>query len=215
MKKVDSDALGLVWRALGLTGEGATVTEIPDGILDQVIDVGPIIRRGRTQASTTGLYTPVLRNIHGAADTQASSETPYLVDVADRIEPYPTPMPAQFDVWLLGASVHRLSGTGTLSAMLTVNWDSAHQGWGVDESGNAIVANVEKAIAIWDALFTVTVGVGVLNGSNGPWAKIGMRIPRSPTSTLIFRTTSSAVATYDCQLMLGVFPVGLGQDGLV
>jgi len=214
MKQVSSDALGLVQKAVGLAGRGAQITELLDGQLDQVLDVTSLIRRGRTQAATQGLYTPVLRNIHGAADSQASSAAPYAL-AAGEIAPWPVPVPDLFDVWLIGASVHQLSGTGTLSAMLTVNWTAAHQGWGVNQAGAAIVANVEKALAVWDALVTISVGAGILIGSNGPFAKIGLRLPRADDTTVIFRSTSSAIATFDCQLMMGIFPVGLGQDALI
>jgi len=212
MRRVNSDALGTVWKALGLTGQGAELTEMPDGILDQVVDVGPMIRRGRTQATTEGIYTPVLRNIHTDAESLSSSVTPY--DVPGAIAPYPSPMPQQFDVWLLGASVHLLSGAGTLSAFLTVNWVAANQGWGIDDSAAPIGAvNIEKAVARWDAIATVTVGVGLQPDGN-PWARLGVRLPRAAATSIIFRSKSSVTATFDCQLMIGVFPVGMGQDGL-
>jgi len=211
MISIDSDALGLINKSLGVTGRGAPVTELLDGEVNQTLDIAPIVRRSRTQAATDGLYRCVLRNVHGAANTITSSETPYNIAVG-RIAPYPNPMPPQFDIWLLWASLLQVSGSGTLSAVLSLAVPT--QGWGIDDSGVAVVSALTQTIAAWDALFAVTVTIGLQQG-NGPLAKIGLRLPRDLATNLLFRSTSSAVATFECQFLLGVFPVGLGQDGVI
>lgn len=211
MKRVDSDALGIVTKALGLTGRGAAITEFLDAQLDQTLDVLPLVRRGRTQAGTEGIFTGVLQNVHGAANSLTTSVNPYNI-ATGRIAPYPDPVPAQFDIWLLAAVVRQNSGTGTLSAVL--DFQSNVQGWGVDDSGVAVVATLTQPLAFWDAVAVEGITFGLRNGARGPYARLGIRLPRFGDPVLTFRSTSSAVATFSCQVVLGVFPVSLGQDGL-
>lgn len=216
MKKIDSDALGVLNKALGLTGSGSPITELADGIVDQALDVVPAIRRGRTQAGSEGIYTAIMQNVHPGADVLTTQVDPYEVGATARIAPYPDPMPAQFDIWLLSAAMRRVSGAGSLNGgTLSLQYGSAQQGWGIDDSDVAVVESAPVHLAFWDALGSVGITFGILNGARGPFARLGIRLPRSVNGNLIYRTESSAAATFQCQLQLGVFPTSLGQDGLV
>lgn len=214
MKRVESDALDIVARAFGLTGEGTPgPTEFLDKELVQVVDVVPAIRRGRTQAGTAGTYWGVLRNIHGAADTQTSVIIPY--DIATgAIAPFPAPMPRGFDIWLLAAAVDQLSGTGTFTGALFISTVGS-QGFGIDSASAAVVVTTPLVLAHWDSVITQTHTFG-LQESGNPWVRLGMRLPRNDASdaALTFSSTSSAIATFDLYLLIGVFPTALGQDML-
>lgn len=214
MKTVDSDALGVISKALGLTGAGSPITEFLDGQLDQVLDVGPVVRRGRTQAGSEGIYNGIMRTVHAGAGELNVTLRPYEVATGG-IAPYPVPMPAQFDVWLLNASLRRVSGTGTVTADLAIRYAASQQGWGVDDSGNAIVISEEKVVAYWDTIIA-TMGVEFVNSINGgPLVRIGLRLPRHVDNRFVLRVNASALATYDCQITTGVFPIALGQDGIL
>jgi len=212
MKKVDSDVLGVVNRALGLSGVGAPLTEFTDGTLEQVISVNDLARRGRTQAGTSGLYYGVMENDHTDAETLISQFQPYTA-ATGAIAPYPSPMPAGFDVWIIGAAVDQVSGTGTLEAALFIDPPAANQGWGIDDSGAAVIAADGFAIARWNGLATATREFG-LQADGLPWARIGMRMMRPPLSNAVlqFSSVSSATSVFRCYITIGVFPVGLGQD---
>ena len=69
MKRIDSDALGILTKALGLTGAGSQLTELADGVVDQALDVVPIVRRGRVIGASEGLFTAIMRNVHTDAET--------------------------------------------------------------------------------------------------------------------------------------------------
>lgn len=213
-KKIDSDALEDVNLALGLTGAGAPITELTDGVVDQVLEVGQLARRGRTQTATSGLYFPTMRNVHGAADNEETIVNVYNVGTVAVVPPYPNPMPRQFDVWLLGASIRLASGGGTIAATLSLRVGTRSEGWGIDDSGTQILVSQDIRLAYWNSLATVNGSTFANLADQYPHARIGLRIPRFG-SDLRFGTTSSAVATFDCQLILGVFPAALGQDGLV
>ena len=212
---IDSDALDILTKSLGLTGRGAQETELFDGVVDQSLDLVAIVRRGRTQAGKEGIYTATMRNSHTGAQTITNTVEPYAVGTIAVVAPYPNPVPPEFDVWLLQAAIRQVSGTGTLSATLSLRYPG-QQGWGITESGAAqiLVAQAHR-LAHWDTVVTVGTNFAVLAGSAQPTAFIGTRIPRGGATELIFITVSDATSSWDCQLTLGVFPVALGQDGLV
>lgn len=216
MRKVDSDALGVLTKALGLTGPGAPVTEIPDGVLDQVLDVGPIIRRGRTQAATGGIYEALLENRHAVANDQTSTFAPYAGSTAAGIvfPPWPNPMPPQFDIWLLYACLRNIEDAGTFNgACLSVTFPDPFLAWAIDQGG-AAPANPAREIvcAAWDTLETNVIQYGTLAGEAGPLTRIGMRLPRGTLTLIKFHSSTNGARRLQCLLVLGVFPVSMGQD---
>lgn len=210
MIKVDSQALGEVGRAFGLSGQGAGQTEFLDKELMQVVDVSNLIRRGRTPAATEGVFIAVIQNVHGAANTISTSVDPFNVTTG-RLSPYPGPIPRDFDLWLLAANVTRNTGTGTMTAALRLTTPAGIQGWGIDDSGVAVVQTGTYPIVFWDALVTQTATFGLQDGRDPTFFR-GIRMARGMGFN--FTSTSSAIATYDCQLLLGLYPIGLGQDFL-
>ena len=214
MKLIDSDALEIMNKALGITGRGAQETELTDGVVDQAIDVVPIVRRGRTLAGSEGIFTATIRNSHTGAATVTSPIEPYAVPTVGIIPPYPDPVPVQFDIWLLQASIRQVSGAGTLVATLSIRYPG-QQGWGI-RAGTVFVGVAQPhRLAFWDALISDGTNFGILAGSQQPSAFPRTRIPRGGATELIFASVSSETAAFDCQMTLGLFPVALGQDGLV
>jgi len=211
MKKITSDALGLVSKVLGVAGAGAQETELTDGTLGQNLDVTPIIRRGRTHGQSEGIYTAVLRNIHGSAETLVTTVDPFDVTTG-RIAPYPGPMPDAFDIWLLAATIRQQTGTGTMVATLSiaVSGDPPSQGWGINDSGVAVVATPSMQIGFWDSVVTVGGPEFGITEQGAPMVKVGLRLRRG--WSVVFESVSSAVATFQMSLILGVFPAALGQD---
>jgi len=187
-------------------------TAFPDNILHQVWDVAPLIRRGRTQAETQGIYYAVLRNIHAAANTTVTSVEPYNQTIGN-LPPFPLVVSRDFDIWLLGAAVRRESGTGTIAATVSVAFPASQQAFGEDSAGAAVAASDEHTLAFWDTIVVVGVAWAQLQ-EGGTWKRLAMRLPRATGNTIIFRSTSSALVTYDLLLTLGMFPVALGQDAL-
>ena len=210
MKTIDSQALDVLKKALGLQGPGAPVTELTDGIVDQVIDIGPIVRRSRTQAQTGGLYTGMLRNVHSGATSLTSSLSPFNAGT-NALAPFPSPMPRGFDVWLLTAVVTQLSGSGTLSAALRVDYPGGLMGL----STVSLPSGTAQNVAFWNTVVVESATFGTKSGTTTPMQEIGLRLIRAPTTAIVFASTSSATATFDCFVTVGVFPTALGQDGLV
>ena len=214
-KLVDSDALGKVQQALGITGRGAQETELTDGILEQVIDVARMVRRGRTISPSEGIFYGVFENTHVGAGTVNAVINPYRPELALNTPPYPAVVPPQFDIWLLYASAVRTTGTGVGCALLDVQYSGQTQGWGVDQAGAAVVQVPRIPLVSWDK--TVTCGYDFLchGAENQPVVKLGYRFPRIGTPDLTFRSTVDAEAIIHCTVVLGLFPVSLGQDAMV
>jgi len=213
MKKIDSDALGEIGLALGMTGAGSPVTELADGVVDQVLSINEIARRSQTLGVTTGFFSPTLRTVHTDAETQVVQVDPYNIGTVNAVAPYPAVVPRGSDFWLLGASIRRVSGTGTLLATLSLVVGTRAQGFGEDDSGNLILVSQPIRLAYWDGLVTVNTTFAIKNGARGPHARIGYRVPRN--AQINFTSTSTLTSTYDCQLICGLFPTALGQDVLV
>jgi len=210
VKKIDSDALGDIKNALGLSGAGSPITELTDGVVDQVLEVNELVRRGRTLAGTGGIFTPTLRNVHTDAETLSTTINPYAVGTTAAVPPYPPIVPAQFDVWLIGAAMRVVSGGGTNTATLSMTLGTAAQGFGIDDSGVQILSSQAIRLAFWNATSSVVTVFGQ-QPDLYPFANIGLRIPRVGAA-LIFSTISSITVSFDCQLIIGLFPAGLGQD---
>lgn len=213
MKRVDSDALGIVNKALGLTGAGSAQTELHDGEVFQTLDVARLARRGRTLGDSGGIFTINLENVHTDAESEVTAVDIY-TQVIGVIPPFPSPVPRQFDMWLLWATIQRKSGGGTFSGIVEVLFP--FQAFGEDDSGAAVVANDVQVLAHWDAIVSEGIQFAVLAGSEQPRAVLNFRMPR-PTaaigSSLRFRSTSSLTSTYAMTVALGMFPVAMGQDG--
>jgi len=211
MKRLDSDALVYLNAALGITGRGAQVTELLDGQVEQTFDIARAARRGLTPAATEGIFTALMQNVHTDAETLVTLVNPFDVTTG-RISPYPGPVPRGFDLWILNANLIQVSGAGTVSAALFLVPGQPQLGWGIDDSGVAVVTTPILILAHWDAVVTETFEFGLEDGKV-PTILRGMRLPRN--SVLRFSSTSSLTATFRCDLILGLFPATLGQDVIV
>lgn len=210
MKHITSDALQEVNRILGITGAGSQETEFMDGTLDQVLDAGPLIRRGRTLGRSEGLWQAIMQNVHPVgAETIFSVVTPYNQTVGV-INGYPALVPRGFDIWLLGAEVINISGGGVTTAGLFLNVDGTAQAFGEDDMGAAVVSSPHHTFAYWPDTVLQTFRV------QDPVPQRAMRIPRGvdPGTSLTFSTTATLASTWECSLLLGLFPSALGQDGI-
>ena len=212
-KPIESDALDRLYRILGLSGgTGVAGTLLDDGNVSLVLNINEIIRRSRTPAATTGWFVGILNTIHAGAGRIATSINPYTT--ANNVEPYSSPVPRGFDVWVMGASLIRLSGAGDLDgAMLQLDPTPSQQGWGQDNTGAAVVQTLAIPIARWGPLDTSIASELAIafNPEGGEcMIKVMTRVPRG--ATLRLATDATALATFQAQLICGLFPEGLGQD---
>lgn len=215
-RPIDSGALRWIGRALGISAQSPQHIDLLDNTVHQSLDIGQLVRRGRADISNAGLGIGVMRNIHTDAESLASTIDPYNVGAA--AIKWPTPVRDDFDIWLLAAAVHQTSGGGTISAALAINYGLNMDVWGIDDNDVPVTGFGDViTVAWWNSLLAGGGGdvFGALGGDGLPFQRIGWRLPRStPPTILQFTSTSSITTTFDCQLLLGLFPVALGQDGI-
>jgi len=214
MKKIDSDALWMANRALGLTGAGLQATELLDGQVNQTLDIGRVARRSRALVGTEGVFYGILQNVHTDIETLTTTYSVYTATGAN-VAPFPSPIPAQFDLWLLTAGIRRISGVGGLTnGVFFINLLTGSQAFGIDDSGVAIVSTIRHVLASWDTITVITpVSYGIQENGDA-LSRIGLRLPRGDVQ-LGFSSTSAATATFNLELVFGLFPVTLGQDALI
>ena len=213
-KIIDSQSLEPVNKALGIAGSGDSQTELLDGSLDQVLDVGPIARRGRTLAGTEGIFRIVLRNIHAAAGDISSSLQPYGIGETGLNPPFPNPIPDSMDFWFIGASIQRFSGSGGLN-LAAVRLTNVQQGFGIDSAGTAVVSTSVITLISWNSNEARLAPAFGLQQSLNPFQSVNLRIPRKgaiASPFIVFGTDAVDMSEWDLVMLCGLFPVSLGQD---
>ena len=227
-RTMNSEALVLLDRILGLSGPGGEqYTTLDDGNVQQVIEISDIARRSLTPAGTAGIFNVVIQN----NDTSGTliNQTMDLYDLRNTMtltastHAYPVPVPRGFDVWLIQAS----AWTGwdlTKIDLLQLNLASP-------SSHNAITANqtlngapIQSGPALgrqplvrWDggeAIGTITGATDVypLYTLEGLVSKrLNLRIRRG-TELMVASVCSASQVEMNVEIIVGVFPEGLGQD---
>ena len=207
---IDSDALQNFGRMLGIAGDKGR-TLLDNGNVSQVFDLAPVVRRSRTIGPSTGWFYGLMQNVHAGAGELTRTIDPYSVGATLGVSPYPADVPQEWDVWLLQVAMRRTSGAGDLDgAAVSIVPDGRQQGFGVNDSGAAVVAAHGMPVAFWTAI-DATLGLGLgTNVSQTVKFDVGLRMGRH--STLNFVSDAVAAATFTCLLTMGLFVGGLGQD---
>lgn len=212
--EIDSQALYNLKRVLGTAGRGGGSTELEDDTLTQVLDIWPVVRRSRTMANSSGIFNGAIRNIHGAADSQATTVDLYNPgDLAHR--GWPSTVPMGFDVWVLGAQLQRDAGASNITGGLLrlTAGDTFGLGIGAPSGFEPSDSPILAAFGASPTTGPSVIAVYPELGTGKAVAKIGARIRRG--FVLSLDTTSGGTCTVRCIMTLGLFPEGLGQDALL
>jgi len=213
VRSIDSDALSQVQRQLGISGVGVNgVAQLEDDELRQVIDVGPAVRRGRADVANGGWFWGVLQNVHGASTALSSFINPYEADGFE-LTSYPALVDvSRFDIWIAGATVRLLSGAASInSASLIIGAPLRSLAFGKDDSAAQVTPTGGGfAVAHWGSLVNATSFTYMIRQTGIPFLNLNMRMPRG--SNLVFDTNSVGISTYECSILMGLFPIGLGND---
>lgn len=207
---VDSQALQTVSKTLQLSTPGAEETLFIDERLEQVLDVGPLIRRGLTLAGTEGLYTANIRNTHsGAEGNVANVVDPWNLGGSAR-PPFPGRIPLNQDLWITGFSAEVVSGgSGEFDeAFFDLFIPTTHQAFGT------VTTNIVLAGWISSSSLAGTVHL-TKRGSQtiAIYSEIKLRVPRDATFRFHTRNVGATAPVFQLNLLLGLFPSSLGQDG--
>jgi len=219
MAEVSGVQLALIQKLYGLSANQlAGVTQMDADNVQQVVPIVPeILRRSLNIVGNNegGLFQGVMENVHSAADSEVSTYRPYEGVVAGSTTivggapGFPLPVPTGWDLWLLGMSLSRTSGAGTVVAMLALNGDQL--GWGIDDAGAAVTSTPNFHVARFTSIVADAAGEAYgIDAQGNPFVNINKRLPRS--MTLQLHSTSDAAATIQASLLMGIFPESMGQD---
>lgn len=215
-RSIDSDALTLVQRQLGLSGVGESATELESDTLMQVFDASSAIRRGRADLATRGFFYGILKTLEAGAggSNAAFIGDAYNVGAAFALGTFPPNIDiARFDLWLLNVSGVITDGAFAANdeCVLQIGMNARQQGFGKDSGVPAVVAATPPNTV---ARFTESIDDGfsdvLVTDQGEPSVQVNLRL--IPGQALQMVTTSAAACDAQLSLMLGLFPVGMGQD---
>lgn len=205
-KRVDSQALGIVDRTLGLAGKGSPVTELEDGQLVQTFDTVPAIRRGRTVADSSGMFSASIQNVHvGASDVSETLDLYNLTSGIDATPPFPGPVPRGFDLWVVNSTMLKSANDAAeVIALMQLPFT---------RSINIIGAQNHALAFYQDHVFVNGQRYMFQAASTGTWAQNQpRRIPRG--ALLRLDSTAAASLTVSWVILIGMFPEAIGQDAV-
>lgn len=211
-KEIDSAALSQMNRTLGLAGGGGAAQSILDDYyVNQVIDVGPIVRRSRTIAPSEGLYGAQFSFTHAAANTQTNYIDPWSPGALIH-NGYPASVPLGYDVWIVGGGGDVNTAANFSALLFGATVTNLMIGLGVNQSGAAItVGGFTNRFIASDTILTLGgIGNFISNANDQTYFKIGARIRRG--QRLVLQTTSTGALIVTFSVMLALLPSGLGQD---
>jgi len=220
MALIKNAVLKPLQQLLGIA-PGTQPTDVDLGNVSLTLPITDSIVRRSSQLVIPhgGWFQGILENVHSAADDEISAMPVYSPPAADVVAPFPSPVGPEWDVWLIGVSGRRSSGSGGLTgATASITPSSAspfQQAWGRDDSAAPVVGTARMVLAQFDAISTITAA---LTAADDPmiteqgltYQPINMRLPRG--CTLAFHSTSAAAAEFQMMFILGLFSAGLGQD---
>lgn len=210
MVEVDSTALHQVARCLQIAGIGGLGNaHFQSEQLQQVIDVGPLVRRGLTLAGSDGMYVAVFQNDHTEAGVITEEIDPYAVAGTAG---WPNPVPDNLEVWVLALQAKTVTAgdAGVFGgAQFDGQWPDTRIAFGVAGARAVPMFMSDVEVAILTSVNLAEVGTGLLTKT------IGWRIPRGVTLRWTSESTGVGTPEYRCAVLLGLFPIGLGQDGIV
>jgi len=220
MRVIDSGALDVVQRQLGLTGKGSQEAVFEDGVAQQSFDIFSAVRRGQSARGDGGYFYLAMSHEHAGAGAISQGVNPYQVADAVVFNEWPgndggAGVTRNFDVWIESVGLERTdAGAGVMArpAVVRLTMGTSSLGIGIDGAGAVLEATGSQMIAMWDGLVTVAGAIvtAVNLDTNEMVKKLGFRMPRS--GTLQFITDMDAAVDMKFTLAMMLVPVAMGSD---
>lgn len=222
MREIDSDALRFVLPSLGIGSPIASTRPavFDDDVLQQILDVGPLIRRGLSNRPTQwgGIFQLLFdhANTSGAAQTSSIAIDPWLgpssstpAEVQNGWVPQP-----DADLWLLYASLRDRSGTDTIEwAQLEMGTTTTPIPRLARTNGASLTTDTIPVIASWDDVAPVNNIVPDVTGAT--LVKLGLRVGHPGIQDdIVSRLRMSGNGEYHMAVYCMFTPPGLGQDAI-
>ena len=217
---IDSSALTVLRRALGIAGTGSGQTDLDDGNLSQVIDVAAISRR--SLAFGSGIWQFQMIFVHSNTTGRNIIFDPYeprttAGGTSSNKNGYPTIVPHGFDVWLIAMSLTTNDATDFSSVTAGIVTAATASGMNITNTNGVSTspggAALEFPLAHWDTTDVMTNGtIAGLTIQGDLIARLGYRLRRGERISVDSVSDTGGTVTNSVTLTLGLFPVALGQD---
>lgn len=215
-KEIDSEALVLLRKGLGIGGIASPTTLLEEDSVIQVVEVGQFARQGLPAGN--GLFYFVMRIITSVGNPSLDvSLFPYIPDdpsgASVASAPFPNPVPSTFDIWIMSAVLNVTTAT-FVDAALFLRPPPVSVGLSIENADTTtqplIAPTPVFPLAAWDGVQTVdTFITGDLAGSD-VFQRLGMRLPRG--CSLNFRVDAGGINTATCTIAAALMPRSMGQD---
>jgi len=219
MREFDSAGLRTLRHILQTSSGPPQNVDLQDELIQQSLNVVAPIRRDLSPGGLGGLFTAKMFNGHGGSDTVTVDVNPYTLAEVTGVgfigNGYPLPVEQlTFDVWLLAASAQTITGSGDFGGGFAgLISGSAAMGW---RRGSASSVAIINPFALYDQEVTYGNRVQLSDGAAGGHTLLPrpFRIGGSADVRIRFETVKAGAgaASYELDLLLGVWPASLGQD---
>ena len=191
---------------------GATDLDVDN--VTQVLSINEIVRRSEAGgAVATGLFIGVLECDNGAGATNIEATIDPYNPGAAAGPGYPVSIDERFDVWILEVTGRRSAGTPAnfTESLFGIDDPATHLAFGIDDAGSVITPLPVRSLVRFTDIEELTNTNNVLVDEVGQCRfNVTQRIRRG--SILSYGCIASNAVTTRVQILMGLFPAGLGQD---
>lgn len=213
MKEFDSPGLRELHRVLEMSKGPPQFVDYQDELVQQAVGLNPFLRRALAPGIGGGIFTASMLNTHVGSDTIVTDVNPHTPGTTFVGDEYPDPVPDNLDVWLLAAHSINVTAPGDFGGgSLSLLTDALGMGW--RNEANAIAVN--SLVEIYTQELAVGNAVMLTGGGSDDFTQLDIHRRITPNTLIRFETVKSGVGagSYKCFLWLGLFPAGMGQDGV-
>lgn len=201
-----------------MPGALAADADLDDAVVQQTLDMVPFVRRGGAIQAFDGIFTGTIENDHvGPGATSVTTDIDPYNAGGSAFAPFPAEVSREFDVWILGGSAVVSAGAQSITdGFMALISPVAANGFATGGSQISFL----QLLQTFDNVFVFGTGQAFLakaaslepsdSGTILATSIPALRVPRG--YQIRFSTTAPGVSTYIAQMLIGLFPVGLGQD---
>lgn len=215
-KEIDSEALVLLRKGLGIGGIGSPTTLLEEEFVSQTVDVAQFARQGLPPGNglfyyrmevTTSVANPSLNlavDVYNPTDGTLDFNLP----------PYPLRVPSTLDVWLIHASMAMTLPGVFVDASLSLVTEVSKMGIGIHNNDTTVATITQAAmtvpLCVWNRETAVN-GFEIAGIEGGATLQhLGIRVARG--SDLQVRVDAGGINGFNWNILAALMPRSMGQD---
>jgi len=214
-KEIDSEALVLLRKGLGIGGVASPSTILEEDSVVQTVDVGQFARQGLPPGD--GLFYYFLRVITSVAnptlEIAVDVYNPDATLAGITGAPYPGRVSSQFDIHLIHVTMH-MSNTTINACNVSLQIPLDHTAISISNNDTTDAPGPFVAQNVFIAAFDSVIAVGTQEmgnlGDSGILQKINMRVPRG--AILGVTCDAGGINTFNFFFLAALMPRAMGQD---